>query len=166
MSLFEPGRFSRLLVLPLAAIVPLAVHFWAARNQSAAETHLYTSFLIGVLVLSTAGIVVAQIWFRALGAWMRHMGPILAAALLLLSCWETITSGFRLLPLPYFPGPPGVLQSLINDRQLLFDSTWHSLLLLLGGYALGVTVALITGVCIGLASISLYWGKLLSKVIC
>src|SRR2546426_5955782 len=34
-----------------------------------------------------------------------------------LSClWEVITSGLRLLPLPYFPGPAGVLQSLIDDR--------------------------------------------------
>ena len=32
--------------------------------------------------------------------------------------------------------------------KLLFDSTWHSLLLL-SGYALGVVVALITGICIG-----------------
>ena len=43
--------------------------------------------------------------------------------------------GLRLFPLPYFPGPAGVLQSLMNDRGLLFDSTWHSLVLLLSGYA-------------------------------
>ena len=30
-----------------------------------------------------------------------------------------------------FPSPAGVLQSLVNDRALLFDSTWHSLILLL-----------------------------------
>ena len=47
---------------------------------------------------------------------MEHMCPILAAAALLLCFWEIITSGFRLLPMPYFPSPAGVLQSLINDR--------------------------------------------------
>src|SRR5205814_5624755 len=51
---------------------------------------------------------------------------------------EVITSGFRMLPLPYFPSPAGVVQSMINDRGLLFDSTWHSLVLLLSGYLLGV----------------------------
>ena len=59
------------------------------------------------------------------------MCPIFTIAILLFAVWDIITTGFRLLPLPYFPGPAGVLQSLINDRALLFDSTWHSLVLLL-----------------------------------
>src|SRR5260370_18569195 len=86
------------------------------------------------------------------------MCPIIAAAVGLLCLWEVITSGFRLLPLPYFPSPAGVLQSLLNDYRLLFDSTWHSLLLLLSGYLLGVVVALITGICIGWYPIAPYWG--------
>jgi NitT/TauT family transport system permease protein len=93
------------------------------------------------------------------------MCPIFAAAVLLLSVWEIITSGFRLLPLPYFPSPAGVLQSLVNDRALLFDSTWHSLILLLGGYALGVLSGLISGICIGWFSPARYWGMPVLKVI-
>jgi NitT/TauT family transport system permease protein len=58
-----------------------------------------------------------------------------------------------------------VLQSLVNDRRLLFDSTWHSLILLLGGYALGVAVALVTGVCIGWFAQARYWGMPLLKVV-
>jgi NitT/TauT family transport system permease protein len=96
---------------------------------------------------------------------MRDMCPIIAAAILLLCFWETITSGFHWLPLPYFPGPAAVLQSLIDDRSLLFDSTWHSLILLLGGYAVGVVIALITGVCIGWFSHARYWGMPVLKVV-
>ena len=48
-------------------------------------------------------------------------------------------------PLPYFPGPAGVLQSLIDDRAYLLDSAWNSLQLLLAGYALGVAVAFASG---------------------
>jgi NitT/TauT family transport system permease protein len=96
---------------------------------------------------------------------MAHMCPILAAAVLLLCLWEGITSGFRLLPLPYFPGPAAVLQNLLNDRALLFDSTWHSLVLLLSGYALGVVIALITGICIGWYPLARYWGMPLLKVV-
>jgi NitT/TauT family transport system permease protein len=96
---------------------------------------------------------------------MRQMGPIFAAALLALMGWELITSGFRWLPLPYFPSPAGVLQSLINDRALLFDSTWHSLILLLGGYALGVIAGLISGICIGWSSPVRYWGMPVLKVV-
>jgi NitT/TauT family transport system permease protein len=67
--------------------------------------------------------------------------------------------------MPYFPGPAGVLQSLVNDRSLLFDSTWHSLLLLLSGYVLGAAIALVTGVCIGWSSRAHYWGMPLLKFI-
>jgi NitT/TauT family transport system permease protein len=93
------------------------------------------------------------------------MFPIVSAAILLLCVWELITSGFHLLPLPYFPGPAAVLQSMVSDYQLLFDSTWHSLLLLLSGYALGVALALVTGICIGWSTRVRYWGMPLLKVI-
>jgi len=93
------------------------------------------------------------------------MSPIIAAAILALGLWEIITSGFHWLPLPYFPSPAGVLQSLLNDRELLFDSTWHSLLLLILGYSLGVAVALVTGVCIGWFATARYWGMPLLKVV-
>jgi NitT/TauT family transport system permease protein len=96
---------------------------------------------------------------------MAHMCPIIAAGVLSLCLWEAITSGFRLLPLPYFPSPAGVLQSLVNDRALLFDSTWHSLLLLLSGYAIGVVIALVTGICIGWCPHARYWGMPLLKVV-
>src|ERR671935_249481 len=81
--------------------------------------------------------------------WMRNMCPIFTAAILLLGLWDVVTVGFRLLPLPYFPGPAAILRSLINDRILLLDSTWHSLVLLLLGYTLGVLAGVISGVCIG-----------------
>ena len=93
------------------------------------------------------------------------MCPIIAAVVLLLCLWEVITSGFRWLPLPYFPSPAGVLLSLLEDSALLFDSTWHSLILLLSGYALGVIVALVTGICIGWFSHARYWGMPLLKVV-
>ncbi len=37
------------------------------------------------------------------------------------------------MTLPYFPGPDAVLAALVEDRKLLLESTWHSLLLLLTG---------------------------------
>ena len=93
------------------------------------------------------------------------MGPIVAAAVLLLSVWEITTAGYRWLPLPYFPSPAGVLLSLVNDREVLFTSTWHSLLLLLEGYSLGVVGGVITGVCIGWFLPARYWGMPVLKVV-
>src|SRR5919204_738562 len=96
---------------------------------------------------------------------MRHMCPILGAATLTAGIWELVTSCLGLLPLPYFPGPEGVLGSMVSDYKLLFDSTWHSLILLSSGYFIGVMIALITGVIIGWFPHARYWGMPLLKVI-
>ena len=166
-----------LLSLPLATALTLAVHLFIFRNEPAGpafnslagrmpwvESHAYLLLLGAVLGAS----LVAVAWQKAapgLRHWLREMGPILAATFLLLGLWEIITAGLRLLPMPYFPGPAAVLQSLVGDRAILFDSTWHSLLLLIGGYSLGVVSGVITGVCIGWFEPARYWGMPVLKVI-
>ena len=128
------------------------------------ETLSYFRFLWSVLAVAIV-LAAAQTALPHLRGWMRRMGPVFAAALVMLALWEFITSGVRWLPLPYFPSPAGVFQSLINDRTLLFDSTWHSLILLLSGYALGVIAGLISGICIGWSNSVRYWGMPVLKVV-
>src|SRR5262245_51717183 len=113
-------RIGTLLSLPIATLVALAVHFAVSKSEPPADTRSYTIFLGLVLGGSIVAAVVQPAWV-GLRRWMAHMWPILAAFVLLLCAWEVITSGFRLLPLPYFPSPASVLQSLINDRGPLFD---------------------------------------------
>ena len=153
-----------LLVIPTAASIALLIHWAVSTKESPVETRSYFIFLGLVLGISIVAAVGQRIW-RPLRTWLRETAPIVAAAFVLLGVWELITSGFRLLPLPYVPSPAGVLQSLINDRALLLDSTWHSLLLLLGGYALGLVLALATGVCIGWFAQARYWGMPILKVL-
>lgn len=150
--------------MPLAVLVAMAVHAVVSRREPAPETHAYWIFLGAALAVSLAWSLI-QRWWSGLRPWLRHMCPIIAGAFVLLTLWALITSGFRWLPLPYFPSPAGVLESLIDDRALLFDSTWHSLVLLLGGYTLGVVFALITGVCVGWFSHARYWGMPVLKII-
>ena len=153
-----------LLAAPLTTLTALAVHLLVSKNEPAPDTRSYTA-LLGVILTASLLAAAVQPFWSGLRRRMAHLCPILAAAVLLLCLWETITTGYRLLPLPYFPGPAGVLQNLLNDRVLLFDSTWHSLALLLSGYALGVVIALITGICIGWYPLARYWGMPLLKVI-
>jgi NitT/TauT family transport system permease protein len=159
-----PARLPTLLALPMAAAIALGVHFSVSETEPPAETQSYTVFL-GVILGAAIAMVAVQPWWPGLRRWMRNMCPILAAAAVLLCLWEVITSGLRLLPLPYFPSPAGVLQSLVNDRALLFDSTWHSLILLVSGYAMGVVAGLISGICIGWSSPARYWGMPVLKVV-
>lgn len=171
-SVASPGVASRksrlpahiLLAAPVAVGFAWAIHLWAARNEPVLETRSYSIFL-GILLGASVMVGVLQIISEPLRRWLGHMAPILAAVILLSSGWEVITAGLRWLPVPYFPSPASVCQSMINDRALLFDSTWHSLLLLFSGYALGVSIALVTGVCIGWFAPARYWGMPLLKVI-
>jgi NitT/TauT family transport system permease protein len=147
-----------------AVALAVVVHLIASKNEPPLETLFYTIFLCSVLVIALIT-APAQIFWPRLRHWRQTLHPILTAAALLLCLWEIFTSGVRLLPLPYFPGPAKVLHSLITDRMLLFDSTWHSLILLLSGYALGVIAGLITGLFIGWSPPVRYWGMPLLKVV-
>jgi NitT/TauT family transport system permease protein len=153
-----------LLSVPVAGVVALGLHLFASANEPPAEALVYTYFLSGLLIATLVATGLQPLW-SGLRKWMRDTCPLIAAALFLLVVWELVTSVLHLFPLPYFPGPAGVLLSLINDRAVLFDSTWHSLLLLLGGYSLGVAVGLISGICIGWFPHARYWGMPILKIV-
>ncbi|HSY42356.1 MAG TPA: ABC transporter permease subunit [Candidatus Acidoferrum sp.] len=157
-------RWQTLLAVPTAVLVALAVHLFIPNNELANEAALYSKFLAAILAVTVLATGVQFFW-PGLKNWMRDMCPIFAAAILVLCSWELITGVLHWLPLPYFPAPGAVLQSMIDDHALLLDSTWHSLVLLLSGYTLGVLVALVTGVCIGWSTHMRYWGMPVLKVI-
>src|SRR6266576_2480795 len=152
------------LAVPLAGLVALAIHLLFSKRAPAVETHSYTLFFYEIIGVSIVLSIAQRVWMP-LRFWMHHMCPIFTAAMLFLAVWDVVTLGFQLFPLPYFPGPAAVLRSLISDRALLLDSTWHSLVLLISGYTLGVIIGLISGVCIGWSSSVRYWGMPLLKVV-
>lgn len=153
-----------LLLVPIATALAFGLHLFVSQNELPLETQYYSIFLAAFFGASALGAVL-QSWSTGLRTWMRDMSPIFAATVALLAVWETITSGLRWLPMPYFPSPAAVLLNLIDDRAVIFDSTWHSLILLIGGYALGVAIGLITGVCIGWFKQARYWGMPVLKVV-
>lgn len=150
--------------LPLFALAALLLHLAVAQAEPAAETRSYSIFLGGIAV---AGLAVFGLQFKvtALRRWIFEKGPILSAGIAIMAALEAATTGLRLLPLPYFPSPARVLQSIIDDRAMLWTSTWHSLFLLLSGYLLGVLIGLISGVCIGWFARARYWGMPILKLI-
>jgi NitT/TauT family transport system permease protein len=158
------SRPQTLLAIPVAAAIGLAIHYFVPKSEPILPTNFYPTLLRFMLSLGLAGAVL-QIFSIPLRRWMRQMCPILGVAVLTGAIWELVTTCLGLLPLPYFPGPEGVLGALASDRALLFDSTWHSLALLLSGYAIGTTLALITGVTIGWFPHARYWGMPLLKIV-
>jgi NitT/TauT family transport system permease protein len=157
-------RWQTLFAVPLAVAIALSLHWFAARKEPAGETQLYSHFLSGLLIAAVVAAGLQSLW-PGLRKWMRTGSPIISVAVLFLTGWEVATSGFRWLPMPYFPSPAGVLQSLVNDREILFDSTCHSLFLLFSGYVVGVMVGLFSGICIGWFPQARYWGMPVLKII-
>lgn len=147
-----------------AAIAAPVVHLLISGSEPPAETHAFTVFT-GILVGFVLLALVAQLFWSGLRERLRETGPIITAAFVLMIVWEIITTGVRLLPLPYFPSPARVIQSMLDDRIMIWDSTWHSLILLIGGYALGVCAGVVSGVCIGWFSPVRYWGMPVLKVV-
>jgi len=156
-------RARTFLALPMAALIATAVHWWAEKKQPLPEPHYYT--FLGILFAFGIAVALLQRFSTAIRRWVGETCPIIAAGIIVLAIWEIVTSGFRLLPLPYFPGPAGVLKSMLDDRTLLLQSAGDSLLRLLAGYAVGVSIALITGVCIGWYRAARYWGMPLLKIV-
>ena len=158
------SRPQTLLAIPVAAAIGLAVNYFAPKSEPPLPTHFYPTLLRLICCL---GIVLAigQIYSLSVRRWMRQMCPVIGGAVLISAIWEFVTACMEWLPLPYFPAPEAVMAALVSDRVLLFDSTWHSLVLLLSGYALGTIIALITGVTIGWFPHARYWGMPLLKIV-
>ena len=159
-----PGNWGARGALTITTTLALAVHVLTSRKQPAGDGQFYLILLAAILLASLVIAAMPFVWAPQ-RHWLKDRCPILAAAVLSLAVWELVTTGFHWLPMPYFPGPAAVLASLIHDRVLLFDSTWHSLLLLLSGYVLGAAAALVTGVCIGWSARAHYWGMPLLKFV-
>ena len=148
---------------PSAVGIAYAIHHASSNDDPPLETIHYSLFLA---ILGGIGLLLAllQAFLPSVRRYWQEKWPIFAATILLIGAIETITSGLQLLPLPYFPGPPKVLQSLIDDRLLLWTSTYHSLFLLMSGYLLGVLLGLVSGVSIGWFKVARYWGMPVLKV--
>ncbi|HEU0207956.1 MAG TPA: ABC transporter permease subunit [Candidatus Udaeobacter sp.] len=152
------------LAVPVGACIALAIHFLLPKREPVPPSHYYPLLLSVMFVLGLLGAAVYP-FFNSVRKWMRQMSPILCVAAVAAGIWELVTSCLGLLPLPYFPGPEAVFGSMVNDYKLLFDSTWHSLILLTSGYFIGVTIAFVTGVIIGWFPHARYWGMPLLKIV-
>src|SRR6266566_9781528 len=76
--------------VPLAALVALAIHLLFSKRAPAVEAHSYILFFYEIIGVSVV-LSIAQRFWMPLRSWMRHMCPILTAAILLLGLWDIVT---------------------------------------------------------------------------
>ena len=121
--------------------------------------------LLEILLAAAILLAIAQTVWPRLRGWAFHHAPLFAGAIATLEVWDLVTLKLAWMRLPYFPGPDMVLQGMVADRVLLWESTWQSLFLLLSGYSLGVASGLLSGILIGWFRSARYWGMPVMKVI-
>lgn len=155
---------ARVACLPIAAVMGLLIHFKLPNQGYAIQTSTYPGILAALLIAGIACVVMHFAWARS-RQWLANRLPLLAAAVFMLCLWELLTIKATLLPVMYFPGPGSVIQTLIDDRGLLFNSTWHSLTLLFSGYAVGVVSGLLSGITMGWSGQVRYWGMPVLKIV-
>lgn len=154
----KPGdSWKEIIALFISLGIALGVHLAVSADQPAEETRIYTQFLAGCAGLVVLAVGVQFAW-EGLRRRLSHTAPLFAALFVMLTALELATTKFRWLPMPYFPSPAGILSAMVADREVLLESAWHSFLLLLKGYGLGVAFGLICGVCIGWFRFARYWG--------
>jgi NitT/TauT family transport system permease protein len=153
------------ILAPIAtAGVALLLHATLPNQQSPLPTRLYPGLLLAVLVASAVA-AVAQAALHRLRPVTRHFAPLVAGSLGIIALWDTVTLKSALLPLPYFPGPDRVLQGMWDDRVVLLESAFHSLRLLLTGYAVGAAAGVVSGVLLGWSRGLRYWGMPALKLV-
>lgn len=143
---------------PLAAAgLALFAHWSLPSRQSALPTRLYPGLLITIGIAWSLIAAASMIW-RQLRPWVTYRGPLVAGAVLVLALWDLVTLKIGAVPLPYFPGPDMVFQGMWDDRAILLESAYRSLLLLMSGYTAGVVAGVVSGVLIGWSRTIRYWG--------
>ena len=97
-------RLRTMLAIPIATSAAFTIHYFVSGNQPVTETKLYLILLSAVFSCGVLAGALQLVW-KSPRRWLGHICPIIAATFLLLAVWDLITTGFHLLPLPYFPGP-------------------------------------------------------------
>ena len=72
-----------LLAVPVAGVVALGLHLFAAANEPPAEAFLYTYCLTGLLIATVIAAAIQPLW-SGLRKWMRETCPLIAAAVFFL----------------------------------------------------------------------------------
>jgi len=158
-------NFKLKVFLPLIILfIDLLIHLNMPNKQGFTTTRYYPA-LLEILIVIYAALLIFSTRNLRLREKLSEKGPLLLAVFMLIEIWDVVTLKLKLLPLPYFPGPDKVLNSLFTDWSLLGLSTLYSLRLLFTGYIIGALIGLVAGILMGWSKKWSYWITPLLKVI-
>jgi NitT/TauT family transport system permease protein len=148
----------------IAAGLAILAESFLPNRQAVPASSAFGMTLVFLLCIGV-GTAVSQFIDGWPGQWARRNSSLIAGGIVLLLLWDLVTVKWNWLPLPYFPGPQRVLSALIDDRETLALSAFHSLRLLLCGYLAGAACGLVCGILVGWFRPVRYWGMPVLKAI-
>ena len=86
-----------------------------------------------------------------------YKAPLFAFVFVLLMVFDLLTLKLAILPLPYFAWVDRIMNSMLEDKSFLLESTLASLKLLFTGYFIGAILGIICGIFAGYSKKVDYW---------
>lgn len=80
---------------------------------------------------------------------LTYKAPLFAFVFVLLMAFDLLTLKLAILPLPYFAWVDRIMNSMLEDKSFLLESTLASLKLLFTGYFIGAILGIICGIFAG-----------------
>lgn len=88
---------------------------------------------------------------------LKYKAPLFAFVFVLLMVFDLLTLKLAILPLPYFAWIDRIMNSMLEDKSFLLESTLASLKLLFTGYFIGAILGIICGIFAGYSKKVDYW---------
>jgi NitT/TauT family transport system permease protein len=153
------------LFAPIVGALVLALHLWLPNRPAVpSDTGLYVQ-LLQILLGMALVLALAQWASRRLRARTRDYALLLGGIFCWLFLWDVLTIKVSWLPQGFYPGPDQVFDGIVEDWAYILQNAYHSLVLLLTGYAGGVLLGLVSGVLMGWFRTVRFWGMPIMKLL-
>jgi NitT/TauT family transport system permease protein len=112
---------------------------------------------MGGIIATLLVLWIVSVYFYSLRSVLFHKAQFIFAVGIALSLLDLLTTKSGIFTLPFFPGPPQIINIIYTERQMLLISTYYSLRLFFVGLVSGTLLGIITGILIGWNRQWNYW---------
>jgi NitT/TauT family transport system permease protein len=139
----------------LSLVIALAINL-AIPNVQFVNTLPYQIFMEATIVILLV-LWFVSIYFDSLRNLLYHKSQFIFAAGIAFCALDLLTTKSGIFTLPFFPGPPQVINIIHSERNMLLISTYYSMRLFFVGLISGTLLGIFTGILIGWYRQWYYW---------
>ncbi len=140
----------------IAGVLHLVEYLFVPNKGTNSCTPVY-AYIVGFGVAVWGVLYIISFFRSELYGTLKYKSALYTALFILLTLYDIATLKTGILIMPYFPWLDRIINSIISDKEKLFDSAINSLKLLFTGYLGGVLAGLICGICAGWSKKIRYW---------